>query len=305
MKISVIGPGALGCFLGAALARAGHEVWLVDHLPDRARRIEAQGITLYDRDDNAIVVRIKATVDPAQAAPAQIALLCVKSASAVRAARAAQAALGPDGVLIAMQNGIAHHGHLAGLSVSWALGVTAQGAHLLGEGVVKHGGVGPTSMGFLSSAETEAQARLSQAAALLSQAGIPACVVDDILAVAWNKLIINAGINALTVLEDCTNGELLHRPHVLNILKAAVHEAAQVASASGIRVCENPEEKVLDVCRNTAANVSSMLQDTRAGRNTEIDAINGEIVRLAKKYDIPAPTNQYLVNAVKRREAVR
>ncbi|MBA3013896.1 MAG: 2-dehydropantoate 2-reductase [Proteobacteria bacterium] len=305
MKICVVGPGALGCFFSATLARAGHQVWLVDHRSERARRIEAHGITLYDRNGQATVVPVPTIADPAQAAPVELALLCVKSDSAAGAARSLAPALARDGLLIAMQNGIAHHRELSNLAVNWALGVTAQGAHLLGEGVVRHGGDGPTFLGSLSPVAVEVGSRLNKVAELLTRAGIDTEVVDDILAAAWNKLIINVGINALTVVEDCTNGELLSRPQALVTMKAAVHEAVLVASALGIAVFDNPEERVLVVCRDTRANVSSMLQDIRAGRHTEVDAINGEIVRLAERLGISASTNGALVAAVKDREFVQ
>lgn len=304
MKISVVGPGALGCLFAAVLARGGHQVWLVDYRPERARRIDAQGITLCDRQGKTIVVPVRATADPSQVPAVQIALLCVKSDSAAQAARAILPALGQDGLLIAMQNGITHHDQLSEMSANWALGVTAQGAHLVAEGVVKHGGEGLTSLGFLSPTSAEAIASVHNAADLLGQAGIPAVVVDDILAAAWNKLIINVGINALTVVEDCANGELLLRPEALSVMNAAVREAAQVAKAQGIAISEDSVARVFAVCRDTAANISSMLQDIRAGRHTEVEAINGEIVRLAERFGLSATTNRYLVSAVKQRESV-
>lgn len=304
MKICVVGPGALGCLFAALLVRAGHQVWLVDHRPERALRIESQGIVLYDRDGQTSVLPVRVMADPAQVAPVELVLLCVKSDSAAYAARSVLPTLEPDGLLIAMQNGIAHHGQFMDFAASWALGITAQGAHLLGEGIVKHGGEGETYLGFLSSSSEVAKVRLHMVADLLSQAGISAVVVDDILAAAWNKLIVNVGINALTVVEDCTNGELLLRPHALRVMKAAVHEAIQVASALGIGLSADIEERVFAVCRDTGANISSMLQDIRAGRHTEVEAINGEIVRLADRFGLPATTNSTLLSAVKEREPV-
>lgn len=302
MKISVVGPGALGCLLAATLARAGHRVWLIDHRPERARRIVTQGITLYDRPDQPVVVPIQITADPTQVDKVQIAFLCVKSGATAQAALTALPSLTPDGLLISLQNGIAHHAYLIDSPISWALGVTAQGAHLLGEGIVKHGGAGPTFLGFLGDPGDAAQTQLRIAADLLTEAGIAAGIAENIVAAAWDKLIVNVGINALTVVENCPNGDLLDRPNALAALKAAVQEAVLVAKAYGIAISDNQEARVLAVCRDTGTNISSMLQDIRAGRPTEIDALNGEIVRLADAAGIPTPINAYLVSAIRASE---
>ncbi len=242
---------------------------------------------------------MRATVDAAQVGLVHLAFLCVKAEAVEGAVRSVLPFLGDDSLLIAFQNGIAHHDLLQGLLKVWALGVTAQGATLLGPGVVRHGGSGPTYLGFLTDVDPLAKSRLQETVDLLNQAGIPTVISDDILAAAWNKLIVNAGINALTVLENCTNGELLSRPVALSILKAAVLEAAQVALAGGIKVASDPVGMTIDVCRKTAGNISSMLQDIRHGRGTEVEAINGVIVRQAAARGIPVPTNTMLWAEVK------
>lgn len=300
MKIAVVGPGALGSLFGALLARAGHQIWLVDHRPERAGLIEARGIELHDQEGRTMV-RVRATIDPARIGPVPLAFLCVKSADAERAGREVLPILGAEGLLIAMQNGIAHHPRLAELlhHHPWALGITAQGANLLGPGVVRHGGTGLTTIGFLAEGDDRAARRLGEAAELLNQAGIPTAVSRDILAAAWNKLIVNAGINALTAMEDCANGELLRRPHALATLKDAVREAARVAKAGGISITPDPVAMTIEVCRQTRDNISSMLQDIRKGRPTEVEAINGAIVRLAATLGVPAPVNRALLVGVK------
>ena len=302
MKISVVGPGALGCLFAAILAEAGHQVWLLDHRVERARLIEDQGIYLHDRQGQRRV-SVRATADPAQIGMVQLAFLCVKSAVVEGAARNLLPILGSESLLIALQNGIAHHRLLTEILPFWALGITAQGANLLGPGSVRHGGFGPTYLGFLADVDELIKHRLQGAVDLMSHAGIATSFSSDILAVAWNKLIVNAGINALTALEDCANGELLARPAALATLKAAVREAAQVGKACGIRIASDPVTMTVGVCRETAENISSMLQDIRQRRHTEIEAINGVIVRQAAAFGILVPTNQALLAGVKALEA--
>ncbi len=299
MKVSVVGPGALGCLFAAILGRAGHQVWLLDHRAERARAIAAQGIELHDQQGSRIVP-VQATVDPDRIGLVQLVFLCVKSDAVVSAARNVLPILGTDGLLIALQNGIAHHARLADvLHQPWALGITAQGANLLGPGVVRHGGSGQTSLGFLEKVDESAKRRLEEAAALLNSVGIETVICPDILATAWHKLIVNAGINALTALEDCANGELLRHPAALATLTAAVREVAQVAEALGIKIVSDPVAMTVGVCRETADNISSMLQDIRQGRHTEIEAINGMIVRQAATLGISVPINQALLAGVK------
>lgn len=302
MKISVVGPGALGCLFAALLAKAGHQVWVLDHRTERAGLIETQGIALCDRQGRQ-AVSVRATVDPWQIGSVDLVFLCVKSEAVAVAARDLLPLLGPGSLLIALQNGIAHHLPLSEIRPLWALGVTAQGANELGPGVVRHGGSGPTYVGFLVEAEESAQQRLRAAADLMSSAGLPTTCSSDILSVAWNKLLVNVGINALTALEDCANGELLARPAALATLKAAVLEAAQVARACGVAVASDPVLMTVGVCRETAENISSMLQDIRKRRMTEVEAINGAIVRQAAALGIPVPVNQALLAGVKALEA--
>ena len=305
MKICVVGPGALGCLFAAFLARAGHEVVVVDRHPERARLIAAQGIVLHEEQGRSSVP-VRATARPDQIGEVQLAFLCVKSDAVAGAVRDLLPSLAGQGLLIALQNGLAHHPLLTEiLHQNWALGVTAQGANLLGPGMVRHGGSGPTTVGFLAEVGDSARDRLKEAAGLLNRAGIPTTISPDILAAAWNKLIVNAGINALTVLEDCTNGELLHRPAALATLQAAVREAAQVAMTCGIQVMADPVSMTIAVCRETKENISSMLQDIRQGRHTEVEAINGAIIRQAQALGLPVPVNQALLAGVKALEGKR
>lgn len=304
MKIAVVGPGALGCLFAALLARAGHHVWLLDHRPERAEQITRQGLVLHDSRGKS-VVPIAATADPMPVGVVQLLLLCVKSEDVVPAVEQALPVLGPASLLLALQNGISHHHRLGKYhgQWAWALAVTAQGATLLGPGIVRHGGHGPTYLGALPPANDTLGSDLQAMADVFSQAGIATEVSADILAAAWNKLIVNVGINALTALEDCANGELLCRREAFATMQTAVQEAAAVAKAYGVDIVADPVALTVAVCRQTANNISSMLQDIRHRRRTEIEAINGEVVRLAAALGMAAPCNQALLTAIKALEA--
>ena len=128
-------------------------------------------------------------------------------------------------------------------------------------------------------------------------------VTADILHRLWAKLFINVGINALTAIHGCLNGDLLTIPGVAERMQTAVDEAEQVARASGIAVNGDPFTATVEVCRRTAANISSMLQDVRRRRRTEIDAINGTVVRVGQTLGLETPENLRLVQQIRAIEA--
>ena len=179
------------------------------------------------------------------------------------------------------------------------LGVTAQGANLVAPGHVRHAGDGLTRIGFLKAASFSKSLQLAKVCNLLNYGGIETVIVDNILDYVWSKLLINAGINALTAIHRCPNGKLLESAAIQEKLTAAVREGETVARALGIELTADPLAMTLDVCRKTAQNLSSMLQDVNSRRPTEIDAINGEIAAAGRKLGIPTPVNDELVQKVK------
>lgn len=305
MKVLVIGPGALGCLLAAKLSRK-HEVWLLDHDPARAALLDDSGLFL---DEGGASTRhiVRATAEAALVGPVDLALLCVKSRKVADAVKAAGSILRRDTLLLALQNGIGHLEVLPGLcrTFCWGLGTTTHGATLIGPGRVLHRGSGPTWIGLPSvlprddiAAQPSCRKSLSLTAEVLSEAGIPTEVVADILPRLWHKLLVNVGINALTAIYDCPNGALLDDPAIVERMEAAVREGIVVAEKIGVELDPEPLAGVRAVCRATATNLSSMLQDIRAGRPTEIEAINGALVRLAGEVGVPVPVNVELVSKV-------
>lgn len=304
MKIAVIGPGALGCLLAAYLSPK-NETWLLDHDRNRAALLDRQGLIL--EKENRVVKRpVKATSDPKVIGTADLILLCVKSPTIAKALHSARALAGTDSLIIALQNGI---GHLAALpellgGISWSLGVTSHGATLVAPGYVLHRGKGLTRIGFLSeNGGTGHNEQLSRAASTMTAAGIETATVPDIQNHIWAKLMVNIGINALTAIYNCPNGALLESAESMDLMEKAVREGIAVAEQTGISFAQDPLATTRQVCRDTAANISSMLQDVRKGRMTEIASINGALVDTAKKLGIATPVNEELVRKVKEIEA--
>ncbi|MDA8164714.1 MAG: 2-dehydropantoate 2-reductase [Desulfobacteraceae bacterium] len=300
MKITVVGPGALGSLFGALLGRAGHRIQLLDHQRPRAALLAARGL-LLEENGRKERVSILATTEPAAVAGSDLIFLCVKSGAVGESLAAIASFLSPSSLLIACQNGIGHLEPLRRLVPAdrRSVAVTAQGATLIAPGHVRHGGSGPTRLGVI---EPPVPAVLTQAAGVLTAAGIPALVEGDISQAIWRKLLANAAINALTALHDCPNGHLAADSRLRKELSQAVAEGAAVAKALKVEVGSDPVADVLAICRATAENISSMLQDVRRRRRTEIDAINGAIVAEARRLGIPVPVNERLLQAVKARE---
>jgi 2-dehydropantoate 2-reductase len=180
------------------------------------------------------------------------------------------------------------------------IGTTSHGATVLGTGQVQHGGVGETIIGALTD---ENRSIILDVQKMFQQAGIETTLSENPLGLVWGKVLINVGINALTALYEVKNGQLLDSPAARLLLKDAVSEGERVVRAMGICLpYADPVEHTLKVAYRTAENISSMLQDIKNGRNTEIAFINGAIVKEGKQRNIPVPINEMLVRLIQGKE---
>ena len=302
-RVAIVGPGALGCLLAASLGRIGVEIRVLDHDSHRAGLLQHSGLTL-EQGERLEHFPIQATADPLRIGPVALVLLCVKSPALPQTLPSLLPLLTKNTLLLAWQNGIGHLPVLqeAELPCSVALAVTSLGANLVGPGRVRFGGEGATHFGFLREAPQEAKPALQETAELFRKAGFEVRAAEDILAQVWNKLLVNVGINALTAIHGCENGALLGNPEALQLMAAAVMEAAEVALAKGIAIAPDPVTRTIAVCRATGSNISSMLQDVRHARQTEIEGINGAVLEEARRLGIPAPVNAKLFAAVRAME---
>ena len=300
MKIVIIGAGAMGGLFAARLAAAGEDVSVVDVWAEHVETIRTQGLILETgegevRTKPAAVTR----VEDLAACAADLVIVFVKSGMTAAAARSAQTILGPVGRVLTLQNGLGNAEIIAEVFGADRVlaGTTAQGATLIGPGRIRHGGRGDTHIGRLTGPVDDF---CREAAMILSRAGIPAIAEDAVQSLIWGKLVINVGINALTALLRFTNGQLNDHAETRELVKLAVAEAVQVAAASDVSLpYDNAVEKVLAVAAATATNRSSMLQDILRGRATEIDAINGALVREGVRLGVPTPVNATLTLLIK------
>ena len=287
----------MGCLFGGLLTEAGVDVQLLDLWPEHVRALNEQGLSIT-RDGEERVIRVQAFTDPAEIRKTDLALIFVKHAQTREAAETAMRLLADRGYLLTLQNGMGNAEILAEVAGSGRVvcGTTAQGAMRLGPGRIQHSGVGKTIIGMW---EQERQPIVDELAALFAGAKISTNVADDIRPVIWSKLFANVGINAVTALTNTLNGQLLDLDDTRDLVKAAVTEAMQVAASLHVKVAEDVLQEVFAIARATASNRSSMGQDVDRHRPTEIDAINGYIVRRAGELGLEVPVNQTLTALIK------
>jgi len=291
MKIAVVGAGAMGSLFGALLAEAGNEVWLYDVWLEHVQTINQAGLRI-EREGKTRTVDIRATDDPEQIGPAELVIIFVKSSRTSSAAETAQTIAGSDGSVMSLQNGMGNADVIAEFIEPERIlaGTTSHGATMLGPGSIRHAGSGPTTIGPWAQGEGGVQ-RAGQFAEFFNRAGIKTDSVADVRSVVWNKLLINIGINAITALTNIKNGQILDLEITRELSRAAVNEAINVARELNIKIHDEAVDIVFKVAEATALNRSSMGQDVDSLRQTEITAINGFIVREAKRLGLEAPVN--------------
>ncbi len=296
MNIVIIGPGALGSLFSARLAAGGLHVTLLDHNSERATSLNNHLTLITDHQKRDIPLPI--TTDPSCLKQAELVILAVKAQQLPDLIPFVQDHIGSNSLILGLQNGISHLTLFADSAAGLAVGVTSQGATLIKPGSVRYGGDGPTAIGFLHATTENHSHTLNKTASTFSGAGLATEVVSNIKDRLWQKLLVNVGINGLTVLYDCPNGDLLKNPEAKARLSTLVEEGVNVAHLLGIDVGIDPVKRTLEVCQATGSNISSMLQDARNCKSTEIMAINGALVAEAKKLAIPVPENELLVQQV-------
>lgn len=286
MKISVIGPGAMGCLFAAKLQEAGNKVSLVDYRPDRVQRLSSSGITVEGpkgeiKSSPAVVLEVPAKQD--------LVIILTKSYS-LEGLR-----LPPDTAIMTLQNGLGNSEVLAALvgSSHVLTGVTSEAATLLEEGKVRHTASGVTKIGAWTSCATE------EAEAALNGAGFETEISDSPGQMVWEKVAINSGINSLTALLNVPNGRLLEVTEIRQLMRDLVVEGAKVAATEGYRFEHSLVELAEEICAQTRDNISSMLQDVRAGKRTENESISGEILRRGEIASLPTPRTRMVWQLIK------
>jgi len=296
MQVAVIGAGAVGCYYGGLLLKAGHDVTFIGRQV-HVDAINAQGLLL---DTKTFRGRLpaKAATDPAGIAPPDLALVCVKSADTETAGRAMAASLRPDTSVLSLQNGVDNAQRLASVIGQAVVPVVVYvGSEMAGPGHVRHHGGGDLAIG-----PSPVRAALAET---LRAAGIGVTLADDIDKTLWSKLIINCAYNALSAVAGIAYGPMLQVEGTRQVVTSAVTEATAVARACGVAIPDDLVDHILNIPAIMPNQISSTAQDLARGKPSEIDFLNGHVVRKGAELGIATPTNQALQVMVKLAERGR
>lgn len=304
LKICLVGAGALGCVLGGLLTQAGHEVWLVNRGLAQVNALRAHGLQLrVDGVDR--VVPVRATTDYADilasSGTMDLVIVLVKSFHTREAITAALPVVGEHTAVLSLQNGLGHEDVLAEVvgRAKVLAGKTYVGGVLLAPGHIIAGVAGKeTLIGELDGSLSE---RVQCIADVFNAAGLLTHASQNILGAMWDKLLVNVATGALSAITRLPYGELYQVPAVQACGVAAVAEAMAVAAASGIslQTTDAPQAWAKAAVGMPFEFKASMLQSLEKGSVTEVDFVNGAVVRQGALCGVPTPVNQALVACLK------
>jgi 2-dehydropantoate 2-reductase len=273
---------------------------------DHLDAIRKHGLDLTERDGQHTTVPIEVSSTPADVAGSDLVVVLVKSWASGGAVEPLREYLTRDTVVLTLQNGLGNASQIRnalmrdGVRPHVWLGVTTQAAIRTAPGHIRHTGDGLTAIGRRTSQVND---RLSNLAASLTDAGWRTVAVEDVHRWVWRKLAINAAINPLTALARVPNRAISSDPDLWQAALGVAQEVVQVAAARGVHlIAEQIISGIEEVARSTGNDRSSMLIDLENGTRTEIEAINGQVVRNARRHNIPVPSNDLLLRLVRAQE---
>lgn len=295
MNIVVFGSGAIGSLFGALLAKR-NKVVLVGRAP-HIKYIQQKGLTINGKTH--LTVNVPA-VESTKEVPlsADLILLTMKSYDTETASNQVRPLLHDQTMVVSLQNGLDNIEKIEqNIEKKHILaGVTTHGALFSAPGTIIHTGKGKTILGELDGRPSE---RLNTLISIFNQAGIETQMSTDIEREIWRKAIINSSINPLTAFLGCKNGYLLENPLLEKTVEYVCTESSRIASSKGIIVSPvEMIEKTKEVIRDTAENYSSMLQSIQQGKKTEIESINGVLLRIGTEQKIDTPLNKILFELI-------
>ncbi len=298
MQVAVIGAGAVGCYYGGLLLRAGHDVTFIGRRT-HVDAINAHGL-LLDTQSFKGHLPAKAATDTAALTSPDLVLFCVKSADTEEAGRSLAGRLRPETSILSLQNGVDNPQRLLGVTGHPVIpAVVYVGSEMAGPGHVRHHGGGDLAIGASPASETLAQT--------LDAAGIRTTIADDIETTLWSKLVINCAFNALSAVAGISYGPMLEVEGTRDVVASAVQEAVTVARASGVSMPDDLLERIMKIPAAMPNQMSSTAQDLARGKSSEIDFLNGYVVRKGAELGIPTPTNhalQVMVKLAERRSEI-
>ncbi len=303
MKIAIVGAGAMGSIYAGLFAEAGHDVWAVDIWRQHVDAINRDGLRVEGASGDRTVTGIRATTDASDAGECDLYVLATKAAGVGPAAEAIAPLMGPESIVLTIQNGLGAGERIARFMSAERvlLGVAdGFGASLRGPGHVHHNAMNLIRIGEMNGGSSERLERITEA---WRDAGFNVRAFADIEELIWGKYICNVAFSGPCTVFDKTLGELMADPAAWAIAQGCAREVAALARAKNVAVdYGDPADYIAAFGRKMPDARPSMLLDHHAGRRSEIDAINGMAVELGRELGVPTPYNEVLTAVIRQRE---
>jgi 2-dehydropantoate 2-reductase len=304
MKIAIVGTGAMGSVYAARLGKAGHEVWAIDVWQEHLDAISQSGLTCSGASGTFVVDNLHVGRTPADAGPCDVWVIATKAADVEEVAAAIAPLLRPDSMVVAFQNGLGAGERVATeiadelILIGIAEGF---GASISQPGHVHHNGMRLIRLGELHGGMTD---RLRRVEDVWRDAGFNVRAFDDVPLMVWEKFLCNVTLSAPTAAFDVTVGELMANPETWAVALGCMQEAYRLGVALGVRFSfADPVRYVTEFAATIPDASPSMRLDHLAGRRSEIDVINGQVVDRSRELGMEAPYNQSLCAIVRQRES--
>lgn len=299
--IAIIGGGSMGSLVSGRLAASGDtNIWMISSWKEHVDKINHSGLVLQNLDKSTCTVQLRATTSVEEViqkdGKVDLAVVMVKSPHTKEAALKAAQLVHSNGFVLTLQNGLGNREIIAealGGDIKRVIqGVTSHGGNILSSGHVAHTGIGVTSLAI----DNHNKWIVEEIAQIFHRAGLVCDLNENLESLQWGKLIVNSAINPLTAILRVKNGVLAESPACIDLVAKTVKEGVLVANARGVALpFGDPVNNVLSVARSTKDNVSSMLKDVMRGEKTEIDAINGAIVREGDRLGVGVFINRTMI----------
>jgi 2-dehydropantoate 2-reductase len=299
VKVAVFGAGAVGCFYGGMLARAGHDVTLIGR-PAHVEAIRKGGLHFEGLkfDEH---IRVGASTEAEAVRGARLVLFCVKSTDTEQGAAQIAPLLDPDSLVLNLQNGVDNTERIQAAVTQPVIPAAVYVAtEMAGPGHLKHHGRGELVIGALEGKPSAALAALlADVQRWFAAAGVPVTLSDNVAGELWAKLVVNCAYNAISAISQLPYGKMIEGAGVKELMRDVVAEVLAVAEANGVRTPAGLAENVYRIAETMPTQYSSTAQDLQRGRPTEIDHLNGYAVRRGEALGIPVPANRALWALVK------
>lgn len=300
VKVAVLGAGAVGCYFGGMLARAGHAVMLVGRQA-HVDAFNAQGLRFESQKFDELV-KVGASTEPSAVRGAGLVLFCVKSTDTDTAAAQIAPHLDADAIVVNLQNGVDNTARIqAKVAQPVVPAVVYVATEMAGPGHLRHHGRGDLVIGALD-AKVPAAA-LARVKHWFEPAGVPVVVSGNIAAELWMKLVVNCAYNAVSAIAQVPYGVMIKGTGVRELMRDVVEECLAVAKADGVKMAPDTLAKVYRIADAMSAQYSSTAQDLARGKPTEIDHLNGFVAARGQALGVATPVNRALHALVKLIEA--